>query len=125
MMSGPPGSGKSMLASCLPGILPPLSPAEALRAATSNPAEFFGFGDQLGSVDAGKIADLVVVRGNPAASAGDVRNVTHVFKDGVGYDPAKLLAYRIPVTRVMQAIQSANNDVGAMVVELSEREHIS
>ncbi len=30
LMSGPPGSGKSMLASCLPGILPPLSPAEAL-----------------------------------------------------------------------------------------------
>ncbi|MCB9990231.1 MAG: YifB family Mg chelatase-like AAA ATPase [Rhodospirillales bacterium] len=31
LMSGPPGSGKSMLASCLPGILPPLSPAEALE----------------------------------------------------------------------------------------------
>ena len=42
----------------------------------------------------------------------------------VDIDPAKLLAYRIPVTRVMQAIQSANNDVGAMVVELSEREHM-
>jgi Cu(I)/Ag(I) efflux system membrane protein CusA/SilA len=42
----------------------------------------------------------------------------------VDIDPAKLLAYRIPVTRVMQAIQSANNDVGAMVIELSEREHM-
>jgi len=31
MMVGPPGSGKSMLASCLPGILPPLSPSEALE----------------------------------------------------------------------------------------------
>lgn len=31
LMMGPPGSGKSMLASCLPGILPPLSPAEALE----------------------------------------------------------------------------------------------
>ena len=31
LMVGPPGSGKSMLASCLPGILPPLSPAEALE----------------------------------------------------------------------------------------------
>lgn len=31
MMMGPPGSGKSMLASCLPGILPPLSPREALE----------------------------------------------------------------------------------------------
>ena len=42
----------------------------------------------------------------------------------VDIDPAKLLAYRIPVTRVMQAIQAANNDVGAMVIELSEREHM-
>jgi Cu(I)/Ag(I) efflux system membrane protein CusA/SilA len=42
----------------------------------------------------------------------------------VDIDPAKLLAYRIPVTRVMQAIQNANNDVGAMVIELSEREHM-
>ncbi len=31
LMTGPPGSGKSMLASCLPGILPPLTPAEALE----------------------------------------------------------------------------------------------
>ncbi|GLR48640.1 YifB family Mg chelatase-like AAA ATPase [Sphingomonas astaxanthinifaciens] len=31
LMSGPPGAGKSLLASCLPGILPPLSPAEALE----------------------------------------------------------------------------------------------
>ncbi|MBI2407571.1 MAG: efflux RND transporter permease subunit [Gemmatimonadetes bacterium] len=42
----------------------------------------------------------------------------------VDLDPAKLLAYRIPVTRVMQAIQGANADVGAMVVELSEREYM-
>ncbi|MBA3852957.1 MAG: CusA/CzcA family heavy metal efflux RND transporter, partial [Gemmatimonas sp.] len=42
----------------------------------------------------------------------------------VDLDPAKLLAYRIPVTRVMQAIQGANADIGAMVVELSEREYM-
>jgi Cu(I)/Ag(I) efflux system membrane protein CusA/SilA len=42
----------------------------------------------------------------------------------VDLDPAKLLAYRIPVTRVMQAIQNANADVGAMVVELTEREYM-
>jgi len=30
LMSGPPGSGKSLMASCLPGILPDLTPAEAL-----------------------------------------------------------------------------------------------
>ncbi|CAN5334904.1 CusA/CzcA family heavy metal efflux RND transporter [soil metagenome] len=42
----------------------------------------------------------------------------------VDIDPAKLLAYRIPVTAVMAAIQNANNDVGAMVIELSEREYM-
>ncbi len=42
----------------------------------------------------------------------------------VDIDPAKLLAYGIPVTRVMNAIQSANNDVGAMTIELSEREYM-
>jgi len=42
----------------------------------------------------------------------------------VDLDPARLQAYGIPITRVMSAIQSANSDVGAMVVELSEREHM-
>ena len=42
----------------------------------------------------------------------------------VDIDPARLLAYSIPVTRVMSAIQSANNDVGAMTMELSEREYM-
>jgi Cu(I)/Ag(I) efflux system membrane protein CusA/SilA len=42
----------------------------------------------------------------------------------VDIDPAKLLAYGISVTRVMSALQSANNDVGAMTMELSEREYM-
>jgi len=42
----------------------------------------------------------------------------------VDLDPSKLLAYRVPVTQVMAAIQNANNDVGAMVMELSDREYM-
>src|SRR5215212_6295583 len=42
----------------------------------------------------------------------------------VDIDPTRLLAYGIPVTRVMSAIQSANNDIGAMTMELSEREYM-
>ncbi len=42
----------------------------------------------------------------------------------IDLDPAKLLAYGVPITRVMAAIQSANSDVGAMVMELSEREYM-
>jgi imidazolonepropionase-like amidohydrolase len=67
------------------------TPVEALRIMTLNGARVLGVDDELGSVEAGKIADLVVVRGNPAESPGDIRNVTHVFKDGVGYDPVKLI----------------------------------
>ena len=42
----------------------------------------------------------------------------------VDLDPARLLAYRLPITAVMTAIQNANADVGAMVVELTEREYM-
>ncbi len=42
----------------------------------------------------------------------------------VTVDPVKLRAYEIPVTRVMQAIRASNQDVGAMMMELSEREYM-
>jgi copper/silver efflux system protein len=42
----------------------------------------------------------------------------------IDVDPAKLLAYGIPISRVMSAVQNANSDVGAMVMELSEREYM-
>ena len=42
----------------------------------------------------------------------------------VDIDPTKLLAYGVSITQVMSAIQNANNDVGAMVMELTEREYM-
>ncbi len=42
----------------------------------------------------------------------------------VDLDPVRLLAYGVPVTQVMSAIQNANSDIGAMVMELSEREYM-
>ncbi|HEX6307220.1 MAG TPA: amidohydrolase family protein [Longimicrobiales bacterium] len=68
------------------------TPVEALRIMTLNGARVLGVDADLGSVETGKVADLVVVRGNPAERPADIRNVTHVFKDGVGYDPDKLIA---------------------------------
>ena len=68
------------------------SPVESLKIMTLNGARVLGVDKDLGSIEAGKIADLVVVNGNPAATPSDIRNVTIVFKDGVGYDSAKLLA---------------------------------
>jgi imidazolonepropionase-like amidohydrolase len=66
------------------------SPLEAIKIATSNGARYLGRLDELGTVAAGKLADLVLVKGDPAARISDIRNVVTVFKDGVGYDPAKL-----------------------------------
>lgn len=68
------------------------SATEAIHFATQNGARFLGQDARLGSVSAGKAADLVVIEGNPAARIEDVENVETVFKDGVGYDPQKLAA---------------------------------
>ena len=57
-----------------------------------NGARILGVDKQLGSIAAGKLADLVVIRGNPIARPAEIRQVTTVFKDGVGYDSAKLIA---------------------------------
>ena len=59
---------------------------------TLNGAKVLRVDHQLGSIAPGKLADLVVIRGNPIATPGEIRNVTVVFKDGVGYDSPKLLA---------------------------------
>ena len=67
------------------------TPIEAIRIATENAAKFLGEDSQVGTISAGKAADIVVIDGNPAANIGDIRKVDTVFKDGVGYDPAKLI----------------------------------
>lgn len=67
------------------------SPEEAIRIATLNGATFLGEDNRIGTLAAGKQADIVIVRGNPAKDISELRNVELVFKDGVGYNPAKLL----------------------------------
>ena len=67
------------------------TPVEAIHIATSNGAQFLGESDHIGTVAAGKAADLVVIHGNPAANIEDIEKVEIVFKDGVGYDSAKLI----------------------------------
>jgi imidazolonepropionase-like amidohydrolase len=67
------------------------SPEEAIQIATLNGAKFLGLDSRIGSVSQGKQADLVVLEGNPARQIADIEKVTLVFKDGVGFDSAKLL----------------------------------
>ncbi len=69
-----------------------LTPLEAIKVGTLNGATFLGRGSRTGSIAAGKQADLVVIDGDPSARIEDIRKVSIVFKDGVGYDPAKLIA---------------------------------
>lgn len=68
------------------------TPVEALRIATLNGATYLRRADRVGTIAAGKDADLVLVDGNPAVNIADIENVRLVFKDGVAYDPAKLVA---------------------------------
>ena len=68
------------------------SPAQVVQIMTSNGAKVLGVDDRLGTVAPGKLADLVVLRGDLLANPLVIREVVTVFKDGVGYDSAKLIA---------------------------------
>jgi hypothetical protein len=67
------------------------TPVEAIHIATSNGAQYLGELDRIGTIAAGKQADLIVVKGDPSKKIDDIENVETVFKDGVGYDSAKLI----------------------------------
>ena len=67
------------------------TPVQAIEIASSNGAKFLGEIEHFGTVTAGKQADLVLIDGNPAAHIADIRKVKIVFKNGVGYDPLKLI----------------------------------
>lgn len=66
------------------------TPLEAIRVSTLNGAIALERADRVGSIEAGKQADLLVVEGDPAADISDVRNVRIVFKQGIAYDPQAL-----------------------------------
>jgi enamidase len=68
------------------------TPLEAITISTLNGAKYLGRAARVGTLAVGKQADLLVINGNPAAAIGDIRKVQTVFKQGVGYDPQKLIA---------------------------------
>jgi len=67
------------------------TPVEAIRIYTANGAAFLGRLDRIGTLAPGKQADLVVVKGDPSRNIADIENVVTVFKDGLGYDSARLI----------------------------------
>jgi hypothetical protein len=67
------------------------TPLEAIKIATLNGAEFLGEQAHVGSLAAGKQADIMLVKGDPSSAIADIENVEVVFKDGVGWDTKKLV----------------------------------
>lgn len=69
-----------------------LAPWEALRTATALPARAFGVEADLGTLEPGKLADVVFVRGDPLADVADAANVALVMKNGRLHTVAELMA---------------------------------
>lgn len=68
-----------------------IPPIDVIRIGTINGARALGVSDRLGTVEAGKLADLVVVRGNPLEDIRRTRDVRLVIKAGKVYEPVRLL----------------------------------
>lgn len=67
------------------------TPTEAIHIYTENGARFLGEDNRIGTLAAGKQADIVVINGDPSTKISDIEKTELVFKDGVGYDSAKLI----------------------------------
>ena len=68
------------------------TPAQAIQVMTLNGARILGEQATRGSIEMGKVADLVVIRGNPTATPSAIYDVVTVFRSGTGFDSAKMLA---------------------------------
>jgi imidazolonepropionase-like amidohydrolase len=81
-------------ASVLPGLLVQggFTPREAILATTRTPARTLGLDAEIGSVEIGKRADLVVVAGDPLADVAALRNVRWTIRDGEAHTPAEWMA---------------------------------
>jgi len=66
-------------------------PEEAIKIYSQNGATYLNRAGRIGSIAQGKQADLVIVEGDPSTHIADVEKVKYVFKQGVAYDPAKLI----------------------------------
>jgi len=68
-----------------------LTPAEALQTATSAAAQEMGAAESIGTLDAGMLADMVIIDGDPLTNINDLLNVTGVLKNGEYHSLDELL----------------------------------
>ncbi|PYX34194.1 MAG: hypothetical protein DMG81_20275 [Acidobacteria bacterium] len=59
-----------------------MTPAQAIRSATVSAAELLGWSDQVGTIEAGKFADIVAVSGDPLSDVSVLEKVEFVMKGG-------------------------------------------
>jgi len=84
-------SGFAVHRELLSFVLSGIPPAAALKIATINGARAMRVSDKLGSIEVGKLADLVIVEGDPLTDIRDARNVRLVVRSGRVYEAAQLL----------------------------------
>jgi imidazolonepropionase-like amidohydrolase len=115
---------------CLPGfglhdelalfVQAGLSPMEALRTTTYNPAKFFGKLDSMGTIEQGKIADLVLLEANPLQDISNTQEIAAVVFGGKIYQTAalqKMLAH-VKASRLHDAAADGNiEDVKLLIAE--------
>lgn len=70
--------------------MPGLSPLEALKTATLNPARYFGMEAELGSIEEGMWADLIILNSNPLDDIRNTKEIHTVIRQGNVLDPARL-----------------------------------
>jgi hypothetical protein len=68
------------------------TPEQVVQIMSANGAKILGIDGETGTIEPGKLAELVLLEGDLAADATAIKNVRLVFKDGVGYDSAAMLA---------------------------------
>jgi imidazolonepropionase-like amidohydrolase len=97
-------------------VLGGMTPMEALRTATINPARNFGFDRDLGSIEPGKLADLVIIDGNPLADIRLSDHIAQVMQNGRLFD-AKTLNQIAPVAKVRKPLFFEGADGQAMPID--------
>ena len=93
-----------------------MTPMEALRTATINPARNFGFDKDLGSLEPGKLADLVVIDGNPLADIRQSDRISQVMQNGRLFD-AMTMNQLAPVAKTRKPLFFEGADGGTMPVD--------
>ena len=79
-----------------------LTPVQAIQTASRNVAQAWGKDNDYGSVEKGKIADLVIVRGDPRQNISDTQNVEKVFIEGTAMDISYHPDYKNPIPRPIE-----------------------